>query len=47
MDAVGLTIHALKRVSFGPLELGNLTRGASRPLDAGEADRLREITGNE
>ena len=47
MDAVGLTIHALKRVSFGPLELGNLTRGASRPLDADEVDRLREITGNE
>lgn len=47
MEAVGLTIHALKRVSYGPFELGNLPRGAFRPLDADEMDRLRETTGNE
>jgi pseudouridine synthase len=47
MEALGLTIHALKRVSYGPIELGELPRGEFRPLDAGELDRLRETTGNE
>jgi 23S rRNA pseudouridine2605 synthase len=47
MEAVGLTIHALKRVAFGPVELGDLPRGSWRSLDAGEVDRLRTMTRNE
>jgi 23S rRNA pseudouridine2605 synthase len=47
MEAVGLTIHALKRVAFGPLELGNLPRGAWRPLQPDEIDRLRALNRNE
>jgi 23S rRNA pseudouridine2605 synthase len=47
MEAVGLTIHALKRVALGPLELGDLPRGSWRSLDAGEVDRLRTMTRNE
>jgi 23S rRNA pseudouridine2605 synthase len=47
MEAVGLTIHALKRVAFGPLELGDLPRGSWRSLEAGEVDRLRTLTRNE
>ena len=47
MEAVGLTIHALKRVEFGPLELENLPRGSWRSLEPGEIDRLRALTGNE
>lgn len=46
MDAVGLTIHALKRVAFGPLELGNLPRGSWRSLEQGEIDRLRALNRN-
>lgn len=41
MDAVGLTVHALKRVAFGPLELGGLPRGAWRVLEDHEVARLR------
>jgi len=47
MEAVGLTIHSLKRVAFGPLELRDLPRGAWRPLEPGEVDRLRELNRNE
>jgi 23S rRNA pseudouridine2605 synthase len=43
MEAVGLTIHALKRVAFGPLELKDLPRGSWRPLEAGEIERLRAL----
>jgi len=46
MDAVGLTIHALKRVAFGPLELGNLPRGSWRSLEQAEIDRLRALNRN-
>jgi 16S rRNA U516 pseudouridylate synthase RsuA-like enzyme len=46
MDAVGLTIHALKRVAFGPLELGNLPRGSWRSLEDDEIDRLRALNRN-
>ncbi|MEK6253619.1 MAG: rRNA pseudouridine synthase [Gemmatimonadales bacterium] len=46
MEAVGLTIHALKRVAFGPLELGNLPRGSWRSLEQGEIDRLRALNRN-
>lgn len=47
MEAVGLTIHALKRVEFGPLELENLPRGSWRSLEPGEIDRLRALARNE
>jgi 23S rRNA pseudouridine2605 synthase len=47
MEAVGLTIHALKRVEFGPLGLENLPPGSWRSLEAGEIDRLRALTRNE
>lgn len=46
METVGLTIHALKRVAFGPLALGDLPRGSWRPLDAGEIERLRALNRN-
>jgi 23S rRNA pseudouridine2605 synthase len=46
METVGLTIHALKRVAFGPLALGDLPRGSWRPLEAGEIDRLRALNRN-
>ena len=46
MEAVDLTIHALKRVAFGPLELGNLPRGSWRTLEQGEIDRLRALNRN-
>lgn len=46
MEAVGLTVHALKRVALGPLELGNLPRGRWRPLKAGEIERLRASNRN-
>ncbi|MBT8462586.1 MAG: rRNA pseudouridine synthase [Gemmatimonadetes bacterium] len=46
MEAVGVTIHALKRAAFGPLELGDLPRGSWRPLDEGEIDRLRALNRN-
>ena len=46
MDAVDLTIHALKRVAFGPLELGNLPRGSWRSLEKGEIDQLRALNRN-
>ncbi len=47
MDAVGVTIHSLKRVSFGPLELKNLPRGSWRSLQEGEIARLRALNRNE
>jgi len=47
MEAVGLTIHALKRVEFGPLELENRPRGSWRSLEPGEIDRLRALTRND
>jgi 16S rRNA U516 pseudouridylate synthase RsuA-like enzyme len=46
MEAVDLTIHALKRVAFGPLELGNLPRGSWRSLEKGEIDQLRALNRN-
>jgi len=47
MEAVGLTIHALKRVALGPLELGDLPRGAWRSLRPDEIERLRALNRNE
>ncbi len=41
-DAVGHPVRALRRVAFGPLELGDLPEGAHRRLGAAELRRLRE-----
>ena len=41
MAAIGNHVHALQRVSVGPLMLGDLAEGTWRLLDAGEIDVLR------
>lgn len=41
MDAVGATVHALRRISFGPVELGDLPEGEWRELSEAELERLR------
>ena len=47
MEALGLTIHSLKRIAIGSLELGNLARGEWRELTAAERDALgSEASGN-
>ncbi|MFQ5747116.1 MAG: pseudouridine synthase [Gemmatimonadota bacterium] len=42
MAALGVTIHSLRRVAFGPVSLGDLPRGAWRELTEAEARDLRE-----
>jgi 23S rRNA pseudouridine2605 synthase len=44
-EAVGHRVVRLERVAFGPLELGDLAPGASRPLTADELGALREAGG--
>jgi len=44
-EAVGHRVVALERVGFGPLRLGSLAVGQSRPLGGAEVERLREATG--
>lgn len=41
LEAVGHPVIALHRYSFGPLDLGGLTRGSWRMLEASETDALR------
>ena len=43
MDAVGHRVVMLRRVRFGPLELGGLRRGEWRELTAEEIRKLREL----
>lgn len=43
LDAVGHPVIALHREAFGPLVLGDLPRGASRPLAEEEVTRLKEL----
>ncbi|MCL2811950.1 MAG: rRNA pseudouridine synthase [Clostridia bacterium] len=43
LDAVGHKVLSLRRVAFGPLRLGNLTRGAHRELTTQEVDELRRL----
>ncbi len=43
-DAVGLEVLRLVRTSFGPVKLGALAPGASRPLTTKERDLLRAMT---
>ncbi len=42
LSAVGHPVIELHRESFGPIELGDLPEGASRPLTDGELRALRE-----
>lgn len=41
-DAIGHRVLELKRVSFGPLRLGEMREGAVRKLDPAEVQRLRD-----
>lgn len=43
MAEIGLTIHVLRRVAFGPIELGALPRGSWRPLTASEVESLHAL----
>ncbi|MFL5899253.1 MAG: pseudouridine synthase [Solirubrobacterales bacterium] len=45
LEAVGNEVAALRRVRFGPLELGGLKEGCSRRLSDDEITRLREAAG--
>ena len=45
--AVGLDVADLLRLAVGPLTLGRLAQGATRPLTAVELQRLREAVGLE
>lgn len=45
MEAVGLSVTRLVRVSFGPIELGDLASGQSRELSAAEVSALRAAVG--
>jgi 23S rRNA pseudouridine2605 synthase len=40
-EAVGNKVVSLRRIRFGPIELGNLPEGAARRLSDDEAERLR------
>jgi len=44
-EAVGHRVVALERVAFGPLRLGGLPEGDSRPLGGAEVERLRQAAG--
>jgi 23S rRNA pseudouridine2605 synthase len=44
-DAVGVTVSRLIRVRYGPIELGKLRRGASRPLATEEIEALYRAVG--
>ena len=43
--AVGHRVAKLRRVRFGPLELGRLAPGEHRPLTRDEVERLRQAAG--
>jgi 23S rRNA pseudouridine2605 synthase len=45
LEAVGHRVTALERVAFGPLTLGDLPEGESRPLSPEEVAALRAATG--
>jgi 16S rRNA U516 pseudouridylate synthase RsuA-like enzyme len=45
IEAVGLHVTALKRVSFGPISVRKLPLGAIRPLDRRELERLEAAVG--
>lgn len=45
LEAVGNEVVALRRVRFGPLDLGDLKKGGSRRLSEDEVAQLREAAG--
>jgi len=45
LGAVGLAVNRVIRVRFGPVELGKLRRGASRPLNPEEVAGLYALAG--
>ena len=45
MSAVGHAVLKLRRLRFGPVALGDLPRGAWRPLSKAEVHALRQIRG--
>ena len=45
IEAVGLHVVDLKRVSFGPVSVRKLPVGGIRPLDQRELDRLEAAVG--
>ena len=46
-DALGHTVSRLIRVRYGPVALGKLRRGQTRPLSVGEIDSLYRAVGLE
>ena len=42
-DSVGHKVLMLRRVQFGPIQLGDLPRGAWRDLTAAEIEQLRAL----
>jgi len=44
-EALGHPIRRLRRVAFGPITLGELPRGAHRPLTPRELAALRAAAG--
>lgn len=46
LEAVGHRVRRLIRTRYGPLELGRLRYGESRPLKRGEINELRELMGS-
>ena len=42
-DAVGHKVLLLRRIRFGPLELGDLKRGQWRELNPQEIELLRQL----
>ena len=47
MEAIGKNIVLLKRVAYGPIVLGGLSRGKIRPLHKDEIINLKAICGGE
>jgi 23S rRNA pseudouridine2605 synthase len=43
--AVGIAVSRVIRVKFGPIELGKLRRGTSRPLSSAETEALYALAG--
>lgn len=43
LDAVGVTVHFLRRLAFGPVELGELPAGEWRDLEDPEIGELRRV----
>lgn len=44
LDAAGLAVSRIIRIRYGPVKLGTLRRGQSRPLSRTEIDALRTLS---